>query len=218
MNSHTAPAQIRLYGLVPYDRSGKARWLMTEMGVSFENKWLDRKNGDLSSVSFLKLNPMGRVPVLEYGDQAMHESGAICTFLADRHSDGKLAPETSSALRGEFLQWMYFASATLDVIQTRIMIIEDIPVGEVHTEKLAALQSDLNDALEAVDLKLVHSPYLVGGQFSAADICVAYHIFWFSLWPELDSVLKKYPRVIAYVEKLKNMPSAIESKVFEYNA
>ena len=69
---------IRLHSLVPFDRSVKARWLLNEMGVTYEDRLLDREKKEHESPAFLKLNPMGRVPVLEIGDKVLFESGAIC--------------------------------------------------------------------------------------------------------------------------------------------
>ena len=209
---------IRLHGLVSFDRSAKARWLLTELGLEFQDRWLNRETKEIESAEFLRLNPMGRIPVLEIGDQAMCESGAICAYLADRYLESGLAPALDSPGRMHYQQWMYFASATLDVIQTRIMVIEDIPAGEVRTEKEAALVSELHDALTTLDSTLAKNTYLVANKFSAADICVSYHLYWLKLWPELDAEWRKFPRLHTYLERLQQMPSAIKANVFSYKA
>src|SRR5438045_243014 len=102
------PSQIRMTSIDTFDRSAKPRWLLLELGLSFEDHRLNPKAGDLDSPEFLRLNPMGRVPVLEIGDAVLFESGAICLFLADLHPEGGLAPPPSSPLRPEYLQWMLF--------------------------------------------------------------------------------------------------------------
>jgi glutathione S-transferase len=56
----------------------------------------------------------------------------------------------------------------------------------------------------------------MGSKFTAADVCVGYHIDWFPLWPELDVVMKDFPRVTAYIERMKAMPSAVKAGVFSY--
>ncbi len=207
---------FRLYGVATYDRSAKVRWLMSELGIKFETQWIDRETNGFEDPKFLKLNPMGRVPVLEFGDQGIAESGAICSYLADLHLDKGMAPKLDSPERAKYQQWMYFSCATLDAIQTRVMVIEDIPASPVHEEKLKALQSDLNDALTALDEVLMNASYLVANKFGAADICVGYHLYWLTLWPELDLVLKDFPRVIDYVSRLKNNPKATKLEVFNY--
>jgi len=208
--------KYRVYGLVSYDRSAKIRWLLTELGEKFEMVWLNRAKKEHESHEFLKINPMGRIPVLQTETGTIMESGAICTYLADQHLSKGMAPALNSPDRAAYLQWMYFASVTLDIFQTKIMIIEDIPPGDVYNSKLGTLQSDLRDALEVLNRTLEKSSYLVGNSFTAADICVSYHLNWYKLWPELDVVCKDFPKVFDYVERLKKMPSAIEADVFSY--
>jgi glutathione S-transferase len=208
---------IRLYSLTPYDRAAKARWMLTELGLAFEDRRLNRQAKEHESPEFLRLNPMGRVPVLEHGDSVIFESGAICAYLGDLHLDKGLAPALASPQRAQYQQWMYFASATLDTIQTRIMVIEDIPAGEVRTQKEAALVSDLRDAMSALDQTLAHQSYLVANRFSAADVCVSYQLYWLTLWPELNVVIDEFPKVVAYLERMKNSPSALKADVFSYS-
>jgi glutathione S-transferase len=213
----THSPSLRLYGMVPYDRSAKVRWVLTELGVDFENRWLDREKREHETTDFLRLNPMGRIPVLQIdGDQVIFESGAICAYLGDLFADRGIVPSVGTPERPEYQQWMYFASSTLDVFQTRVMVIEDIPPGEIQTTKLNALQSDLRDALVALDRALVKGSYLVANQFTVADICASYHLYWCGLWPELDAIIQDFPRVVAYVKRMKDMPSSIKANVFSY--
>lgn len=210
------PSPLRVYSFVPWDRGAKVRWLLTEMAVAFESRLLDRKTKENETPEYLRLNPMGRVPTLEIEGRVMFESGAICMFLADRFAERGMAPAPQAPERDKYLQWMFFASATLDVAQTRIMVIEDIPAGEVQSTKQSILQSDLRDAMTALDQALGAGPFLVGSRFSAADICVSYHLYWCTLWPELNGIIQDFPRVTQYLERMKAMPSAVQADVFSY--
>jgi len=207
---------IRIHGVFPYDRGGKSRWLLTEMGIPFENRFLNRETGEMESPEYKKLHPMGRVPAMQVGDITMFESGAMVAFLADRFLDKGMAPQLSAPERATYQQWMYFADSTIDPIQNRIMIIEDIPAGEVRTAKETALVDELRDAVRALDQTLSKSSFLVANRLSAADICVSYHLFWLKLWPELDVIIAAFPKVVSYLDRMTKMPSAIESKVFAY--
>jgi glutathione S-transferase len=206
---------IRIHSLAPFDRGAKARWLLTEMGVKFEERWLDRDAKENESPAFLKMNPMGRVPVAEIGDQVMFESGAICAHLADLHLDKGLAPAISAPERADYQKWMYFA-ASVDSIQGRIMVIEDIPPGDVQKTKEKNLQEELQGYCEALDQALSKGSFLVANRFSAADICVSYQLFWLRLWPELKSVMDAFPRVGAFIDRLAARPAALSTKAFAY--
>jgi glutathione S-transferase len=207
---------IRIYGLAPFDRGAKARWLLTELNVPFESHWLDREKKEHESPEYLKINPMGRAPAAQIGDSVMFESNAICAYLADLYIARGIAPSLTAPGRARYQQWLHFADSTIANIQTRIMIIEDMAPGEVRTQKESALFEELHDAMTAMDQALTQSTHIVSNEFSAADICVSYHLYWCTLWPELDAIIQKFPRVIAYMDRMKNMPSAITAKVFSF--
>jgi glutathione S-transferase len=209
---------IRIHGAFPYDRASKTRWLLTEIGVAYEDRWLNVKEKEHEKPEYLKLHPMGRIPAAQIGDVTMFESSAICAYLADRYIDKGMAPQLSSPDRAKYQQWMYFAASTLDPIQARIMIIEDIPAGELRTTKEAALIEEFRDALGALDQALAQSSFLVGNRFSAADICVSCHLYGVTFWPELNVIIEEFPRVVSYFERMKKMPSAVTAKVFSYEA
>jgi glutathione S-transferase len=205
----------RLHTFAPFDRGAKARWLLHCLGIPFDDRQLDRKKKENESPEYLALNPQGRVPVLEFGDTVIFESGAICLYLADLHPEKGLAPKPTDALRPLYLQWMFFASATLDTIQTRIMVIEDIEEGsDLRNAKESALMQDWRDALEALDRALAEGPHLLGRRLSAADICVSYHLYRCTLWPELDTHIDSFPKVRDYLERMKRDPIAEKFGVF----
>lgn len=208
---------IKLYAIFPYDRSAKVRWLLTQMGIPFEDRWLDREKSEHESPEYLRVNPMGRVPAVEIDGRAMIESDAICQYLADRHLEKKMAPPLDSPERAEYQQWMHFAGASLQSVQTRIQIVEDIPAGEVFEAKQAAVLEDLRDAAFMLERALARRETLLASGFSAADICVGYHLYFLYMWPELETVLRDFPRVGAYFERLKQHPAALKAQVFSYN-
>lgn len=208
---------IRLYGNAPFDRGGKVRWLLTEMGLKFEDHWLDRDKNEHEGSAFLKLNPTGRVPVAAIGEQVMFESGAICAYLADLHLDKGMAPALNAPERADYQKWMYFASAAIDTIHRQFALIEDSPPGTGLESKVKVLQEDLQGTLEALDQVLSKNSFLVGNRFGTADICVSYQLFWLRLAPELKSVMDNFPRVDAYIDRMVTRPAAKSSKVVAYD-
>ena len=60
-----------MYRLYEYPLSGncyKLRLLLTQLGHPFESVRIDILNGENRSAKFLRINPAGKVPVLEIGD------------------------------------------------------------------------------------------------------------------------------------------------------
>jgi glutathione S-transferase len=200
-----------LYGAAEFDRGGKARWLLNEMGVAYQDHWLDIKNKENKGAAYRKLHPMGRVPVAQIDDQVMFESGAICAYLADLYLEKGMAPALDAPERARYQQWMYFASATIDSIQFRNDLTETMSDG-VPNQTIKTLQDELRDALRAIDQVLAKNSFLVGNRFSTADICVSYQLYWLRFSPALKPVMDSFPQVQAYIDKMFARPAAKTAK------
>lgn len=209
---------ITLYGFFPYDRGAKARWLMTELKVPFENRFLDNEKKEHEQDDYLKVNPLGRVPALVIDGKPIIESGAICAYLTDRFIEGGMAPAFAASERLDYQQWMYYATSTIDPLMTRMMIIEDILPGEVFNQKMEVLMSDMREVVDYLDRELSKKEYLVANKFSSADISVSYHMYFLNLWPEFKAMIDSAPNLLAYMKRLQNRPSALDAKVFSYDA
>lgn len=62
----------------------------------------------------LAANPMRQVPALVLpGGEAITESAAILTWIAERWPEARLAPAAGEAGRGQFLRWMSFVSSAI---------------------------------------------------------------------------------------------------------
>jgi glutathione S-transferase len=208
--------QISVYGALNYDRSGKIRWLLEELKVPFQNRWLNVEKGERDEGAYLKVNPLGRIPAITLSDKPMIESNAICSYLADYYSERELAPELKSSERIAYQQWMYFA-VSIDSFASRMSIIEDIPEGEVKIQKTESFFEEVKDLIGFLGSSLGKRDYLLE-KFSAADVCVGYHLFFASLWPEMKKVIDANPQVSAYLGRLKARSAAVQSKVFSYEA
>ncbi len=162
---------IAIYGS-PKSSTGRCVWALEEAGVTYELKSVDMRNKEHKSPSFLKLNPNGKIPVLTDGDFTLYESMAINSYIAESYKKDLLgkAPAEKALVQ----QWSYWASLELqnpiiEVFIQKVFVPEDKRDQNViakNLEKLPSLFSILDGALK--DKK-----YLVGNQFSLADLNVA---------------------------------------------
>jgi glutathione S-transferase len=64
----------------------RVRIFLAEKGVSLPTKVVDAVNGENKTDDFLRMNPMGRLPVLQLDDgTAIAESLAICRYIETLH-------------------------------------------------------------------------------------------------------------------------------------
>ena len=76
----------------PMFRSGRVQWMLNELGVPYELRPIQSRNGDTQTEEFLKLNPRGKIPCLQDGDLVLAESVAINTYLCDQYGKGQFVP------------------------------------------------------------------------------------------------------------------------------
>ena len=199
----------KLYSFIPQDRSGKIRWLLEELGVTYEIRNLDGENQENETQDYLKIHPMGMVPVLEDNGTVIFESGAICIYLTERFASRGLAPSASSPHRGEFLTWTFFATATLDPLLIRVFEAKKLPSQE-GDKLLREIKETFAPVAKKLESALADSPYLIGGEFSAADIMIAQPLNW----ADRVRLLDDYPVLSRYLERLRARPACKKAGLF----
>jgi glutathione S-transferase len=183
-------------------RSVRIYWLLEELGLPYE---LETVKFAPPSTPFAQQTPLGKFPVLEDGDVVMFESGAILEYVLERHGAGRLAPPPGAPLRASFLQWVYFAEATLmpplgEIVRHTLFKPEAERIPAVVADARARAAATLNvleDALEGKD-------YLLGSELSGADIMMGYSLQfaeWFGLLADA------HPHLNAYLARLKARPA-----------
>lgn len=109
----------------------------------------------------------------------MVESVAIALQVIDEHPESGLAPAPDTPERASYYQWSVFASAELDPALSDVMLHSmhlptDQRVPEIEQrgrDRFAARADMLCQALESRD-------YLLGPEFSGADIMIGYCCNW----------------------------------------
>jgi glutathione S-transferase len=97
---------MRLHDHLSSGNGYKVRLLLAQLGLPFERVEYDIDRGETRTPAFLqKVNPNGRVPVLETDDgELLPESGAILFYLAE---GTPFLPEGRFE-RADVLRWMFF--------------------------------------------------------------------------------------------------------------
>lgn len=203
-----APPALTLYGFVPFDRSGRVRWLLHELGLAFQDRRLNFQEGENQTEDYLALNPTSRVPTLVDGDLAIHESGACLQYLAETYGAGKAAPGGGDPERAAYLTWMYFATSTLDPVCFEL-VRPDLNEEE-RPVRVARAERELPRLLRAVDDQLGEKDFLLEFGFTTADIVVATCLGYAASKGQLED----FPRLVSYLGRLQERRAAEEAALF----
>lgn len=188
----------------PGTRSLRVIWLCEELGVPHTVKTIEFAGPYRKTPEFRALSPVGKVPAMTEGDFSMFESGAMVQYLLDRHGQGCLQPKPGTEAHARYLQWSWFAESTYAR-----------PIGEIVNHgrafgdagRIPAVVDEMKARArmcsEAVDRELQGRSYLLGEEFSAADIMMGYSVMIAQRFTSLDGL----DALRAYWDRLSARPA-----------
>ena len=190
----------------PMSRGRVARWALEEVGQPYRTEILPF-GPPMKTPDYRAVNPMGKVPALRHGDVIVTEVAAICAYLADAFPAAHLAPPSGDRLRGAFYRWLFFAAGPIEAATTNKSLQFVVP--KEREGQVGYGTFDLTfGALEGV---LTRSKYLVGDQFSAADIMIGSALGWGMFSGSID----KRPAFTAYCERLMARPASVRARAID---
>lgn len=193
---------ITLYGS-PRSSAGRCFWTLEEAGVPYTLKEVDMRNKEHKSPAFLKLNPMGKVPVMVDGDITLFESMAINFYIADNYKKELLG--TNALERGLAMQWSFWATSelqppTIEVFIQKVFVPEDKRDNNIIEKNL----NKIPELLNVLNNSLANRKYLAGNLFTIGDINTASVV---SICPMLGVDLSAYPNINAWMGAIAERPA-----------
>ena len=185
---------ITLYHASP-SRSSVVLWMLEEVGVPYDIKLLSLSKGDNLKPDYLAINPMGKVPAIKHGDTVITEVAAICTYLADAFPDKNLAVPIGTPRRGTYLKWLFFGPGCLEPA----VIDRAAPRKEAPRRAMLGY-GEFDTTMDVIAKAVEKGPWLMGEQFTAADVVIAANIRWgtiFKLIPERTEFVDYAARIAA---------------------
>lgn len=188
--------KLTLYHAAP-SRSAMVHWLLEEIGEPYEVHLLHLRRGENREPRYLAVNPMGKVPAIRHGDVVVTESAAICLYLADAFPAAGVSVPIGDPRRGVFLKWLFFGPGVLEpaVTDQAFKRIDAPPRGTLG-------YGDFDTTLDVL-AKALGGPYLLGEQFTAADVVIGGTLRWGMLF----ELIPKRPEFVAYAGRLAARPA-----------
>jgi len=189
----------------PQSRAVRPRWMLEEIGAPYELVRL-QLGTDNKTPAYLKMNPNGTVPTLVDGDLTLFESAAICQYLADRFPDKRLAPPVGTPARGLYYQWIHYAMSALEPPLVTIFLHT---INKPEAERIPALVSEartqLKTGLGVVEQAVLGRTFILGDQFTTADVMVGSTLVWAQMMSLLSD---ERPATAAYLARLASRPAS----------
>lgn len=182
----------------------KVRLALNELGVAHEIVKVDLFRREQQQPEFLKLNPAGKVPVLEDDGMVLAESNAILVYLGEK--TGRLWP-ADPRQRGAALRWLFFEARHVsdplgacwfyDYVAPKVRI----PVDEAARSRA---NEQLPGILGLVETQLGANRWLLGEDFSLVDCCYGAA---FDALSRSRFSLADFPAIRGYLDRVRERPA-----------
>jgi GST-like protein len=189
----------------------KLHIMLEELGDAYELVPINLGSGEQRAPEFLQINPNGKIPAIidAYGPNgkplALFESGAILIYLAEK--TGRFLPD-QPADRYRAMQWIMFQMGGVGPI-----------FGQLHHFKASAPKPvpyaierytrEGERLLKVLDDHLTNCDYLVGSQYSIADICTWP---WVRSWVyTLNNSIEPWSNVVRWYQSIERRPAVVNA-------
>ncbi|HEY3813751.1 MAG TPA: glutathione S-transferase family protein [Caulobacteraceae bacterium] len=192
---------LTLYGS-DKSRTRRIFWTLEELGLSYDHDPIGYEDPKLKSPEYLRLNPMGAIPILADGAVVVSESLAINLYICKtygRHGEAPLYP-ADAAGEAQAWRWSLWVQGHVEP-----WIQKDVRTRFLKTLAGPELTALANVELSKLDGVLKDRPWLLGEQFSVADLNVA-GVLSPSRTDQMD--LSPHPHVADWVARCYARPAA----------
>lgn len=201
--SDQAPLELVSFKLCPFVQ--RSVIVLLEKDVDFTITYIDLKN---KPDWFMKISPMGKVPVLRVGDDVLFESAVIAEYL-DETRPPRMHPD-DPLQRARNRAWIEFSSELL-MTQFRMLMSKD-------QDGFDQMRAALGDKLATLEAFLGEGPFFNGDHFALVDSAFApgfMRLVEVEKWYALES-FEGLPKVKRFAEVLLERPSVRDSVVPDF--
>jgi glutathione S-transferase len=154
-------------------RSQRVLWLLEELELPYEIEHYQRDAGTRLAPPELKaVHPLGKSPVLTDGGRTVIESGAIVDYLIRRHGRGRLQPAPQTPAFDTYQQWLHYAEGS--AMLPLLLKLYVSRLGDAGAPLWPRIEGEIANHLGFVDQSLQGRPWLLGDEFSGADIQMSF--------------------------------------------
>ena len=204
---------LKIYG-IKGSRAIRTLWLCRELNLPFEQLQVNFADASTKTPEFLAVNPSGKIPAIDDDGFPLCESMAINIYLAKKHSSALMPKD----LQGEakVLQWSFWVVTEIEK-PLLIVMLQRAQFKDAEAEKYFRERNPKDPALENASVEALQKPlallnaqlanrdYLLGKDFTLADLNVASVMQWA---PRAKLDLSAYPQVGKWLERCLARPGA----------
>jgi glutathione S-transferase len=194
---------IQLYGHPMSTCTRKVLTALAETGTPYTLNLVDFAKGEHKQEPHLSRQPFGQIPAIDDDGFALFESRAICRYVSAK-ADNKLTPNDPKR-RALMEQWLSVEQSNFSpsAMKFNYHYVFQRPQEPAVLEAATAM---IEKCYATLSKPLEKSPFIVGDQFTIADIGYMPYVEYMMNTPAKAS-LEKYPHALAWWNRVSNRPT-----------
>ncbi|MGK7932371.1 MAG: glutathione S-transferase family protein [Microcystaceae cyanobacterium] len=193
---------IKLYGHELSGNSYKVRLFLELLQLEYEWVRVDLMKGEHKSPEYLTLNPFGQVPLLIDGEIKLADAQAILVYLAKQYGGEEWLPSDTVSL-AQVVRWLSTTAGEVRQGPENARLYHLFGATTINIERAYQKSEEI---LSQLDQHLSSHIWLEQEHPTIADIAVFPYV---ALARDGKIDLDSYPNVLAWIERVKQLPQFI---------
>lgn len=194
---------IRLFGSPLSTCTRKVLTALLETDTAYELNVIDFAKREHKQEPHLSRQPFGQIPAIDDDGFNLFESRAICRYISAK-AGGQLTPATLPA-RATMEQWISVEQSNFSPHAMKF-VYHYVFKRPQEPAVLENAEAALEMAFSALSKPLAAQPFLVGDQFTIADIGYMPYLEHFASTP-VQQKLERFPHLVAWWGRLRERES-----------
>jgi glutathione S-transferase len=193
---------IKVYGHELSGNSYKVRLFLELLNLNYEWIKIDLMKGEHKSPDYLALNPFGQVPLLIDGETKLADAQAILVYLARQYGGEQWLPLEPLPL-AQVIRWLSTTAGEVRQGPENARLYHLFRATSINIERAYQKAEHI---LSQLDEHLSTHTWLEFERPTIADVAVFPYI---ALAPDGKIDLAPYPHVLAWIDRIKQLPGYI---------
>lgn len=189
----------------PGSRLTRVTWMLEELGQPYAITLAAE-----FSEAMRRYNPSGKGPVLLDGDLVVMDSAGICAYLADKHPEKAMGPQTP-AERAYLNAWLFFAQSELEAPLRNRATQDELLLKDQTVDVGPWTTAEFRREIMSLEARLGQADYALGDRFTAADVILGHC----GQWARTARFPIESQRVNAYFDRVLARPALARARARE---
>ncbi|MFT5032701.1 MAG: glutathione S-transferase [Bacteroidia bacterium] len=185
-------------------------WLLEELGLEYElQEYLRNPTTMRAPPELKKIHPLGKSPVIDDDGLILSESGAITSYLLEKHDKNKQfsPPRSDLAAWATYTQWLHYPEGS--VFSPLLMKMMSLRTGKPQPLMEGFSNPEIKLHLGHISNQLGDKEFILSENFSGADFGISYVVNMAQRLGQLDA----YPTLTTYLARNKARPAFLRALV-----